>query len=663
MEKCMRFWLDRGVDGFRCDMASLVPQDFWADVIGKFRSEYGDLYFLAEGEEEWLHEAGFDATYSWKLHHMLNAIAQGRSNVDSLVSYIGWNKEEYPADALRLAFTSNHDENSWSGTEFDRMGDAWKAMTILCWTLPNAQPLIYTGQEIGYDHSFEFFEKDPIPDWKTNAVTDFYRELGALKHSHPALNAGEGSFEIISTDNNTLVFRRSNAGDEVTVSVQLESPWAWSISSPSDLISRVEPPCWWVGMKTELQLLVQGEGIGAWTVDIEGGKGVSVAEVHKAESPNYLFVDLDIAPDARPGTYTLVFSKDGQTLRKPYEILSRRDGSAERVSFGTADAIYLLMPDRFVNGDPSNDSSPLMTETADHDAFFGRHGGDIQGIEDQLGYIADAGFTAIWSTPLLEDDEPTSSYHGYACTDYYNIDPRFGSNWKYREMVAQAHEHGIKVIMDIVTNHCGDRHWWMEDLPFQDWIHQWPEYTHSNCAFSAQNDPYCSELDRVNMTSGWFDTSMVDMNLDNPWLLQYFKQWAVWWIEWADLDGFRVDTYPYNEKVPMSEWCKAVRTLQREGSHVRMVQGGAHRIPELQHSRRSLVRQRARGGLLAGGEPQPRRIQLQPSVHHGLPPAQRDHRGNQRRRRELGRGHHQGLQLHSQRPVLPEPAEHDDLPA
>ena len=161
--------------------------------------------------------------------------------------------------------------------------------------------------------------------------------------------------------------------------------------------------------------------------------------------------------------------------------------------------------------------------------------------------------------PLLEDDEPTSSYHGYACTDYYQIDPRFGSNWKYREMVAQAHEHGIKVIMDIVTNHCGDRHWWMEDLPFQDWIHQWPS-TPSNCAFSAQNDPYCSELDRINMTSGWFDTSMVDMNLDNPWLLQYFKQWAVWWIEWADLDGFRVDTYPYNEKVPMSEWCKAVRT-------------------------------------------------------------------------------------------------------
>ena len=146
-------------------------------------------------------------------------------------------------------------------------------------------------------------------------------------------------------------------------------------------------------------------------------------------------------------------------------------------------------------------------------------------------------------------------------------------------MVAQAHEHGIKVIMDIVTNHCGDRHWWMEDLPFQDWIHQWPEYTHSNCAFSAQNDPYCSELDRINMTSGWFDTSMVDMNLDNPWLLQYFKQWAVWWIEWADLDGFRVDTYPYNEKVPMSEWCKAVRTEYPDFNIVGEVWSGV--VPEV----------------------------------------------------------------------------------
>ncbi len=560
MEKCMRFWFDRGIDGFRCDMASLVPQDFWTDVISKLRKDYDrQLYFLAEAEEPWLHDAGFDATYSWKLHHLLNKVAQGGANADSLVNYLAWNEKNYP-DAMRMAFTSNHDENSWSGTEFERMGDAWKAMTVLCWTLPYTQPLIYTGQEVGYDHSFEFFEKDPIPDWKTNAYTDFYTYLGRLKDEHPALNAKEGTFELLSTENNTLRFRRTNGDDTVTVSVQCEAPWNWSIESDSDLISRVEPPCWWTGMETPLQLLVQGEGIGDAQVSIEGGSGVSITGTHKAESPNYLFVDVNVAPNAKAGKYELCFELNGKTIRKPYYISERREGSAERESFGTADAIYLIMPDRFVNGDPSNDNTPCTTEKADYKAFFGRHGGDIQGIIDQLDYIASTGFTAIWNTPLLEDNEPEGSYHGYACTDYYRIDPRFGSNLKFREFVQKAHEKGLKVIMDVVTNHCGDEHWWMADLPFEDWVHQWPEYTHSNCAFSAQNDPYCSKLDRENMVGGWFDTSMVDMNLDNPYVLQYFKQWAVWWTEWADLDGFRVDTYPYNEKEPMSQWCAAVRT-------------------------------------------------------------------------------------------------------
>ena len=325
-------------------------------------------------------------------------------------------------------------------------------------------------------------------------------------------------------------------------------------------LAHVEPLSWWTGMKCPLQLLVNGEGISSCDVSIAGGRGVKVEAVHKAESPNYLFVDISVSPNAEPGTYWLVFDNGSESFRYAYEIAAREDGSAQRSSFTTADLVYLIMPDRFANGDPTNDDTPDTAEKADRSREGGRHGGDIQGIIDHLDYIADLGATAIWCTPLLLDDDSRGSYHGYACADYYKIDPRFGDNELYREFVDQAHQRGLKVIMDIVTNHCGDRHWWMEDLPFQDWIHQWPEYTHSNCAFSAQNDPYCSELDRINMTSGWFDTSMVDMNLDNPWLLQYFKQWAVWWIEWADLDGFRVDTYPYNEKVPMSEWCKAVRT-------------------------------------------------------------------------------------------------------
>ncbi|MGN0202087.1 MAG: alpha-amylase family glycosyl hydrolase [Candidatus Cryptobacteroides sp.] len=558
MQDCMRFWLDRGVDGFRCDMAYIVPQDFWEETIPALRNEYGPLYFLAEGETPWLHEAGFNTSYSWKLHHLLNDIARGSACADSLASYLEWNSREYPADAHRLCFTSNHDENSWAGTEFERMGEAWQVMSVLCWTLPQSQPLIYTGQEIGNDKRFAFFEKDHLESYKTNSYTDFYRSLNALRRDHPCLRSTESEFELLSASDAEFSYRRTLGDDWVKVSVELKAPWSWNILTSSDLVSRVEPPCWWIGMKTPLQLLVQGQDISQWELALEGGKGISIKEVHQAESPNYIFVDFAIAPDAAPGTVSLRFSKDGESFCVPYTFNQREEGSALRESFTTADAIYLIMPDRFVNGDPSNDNSCRTAELADYQAFFGRHGGDIQGIEDQLDYIAGLGMTAIWNTPLLEDNEPRSSYHGYACSDYYNIDPRFGSNWKYREMVSEAHKRGIKIIMDIVTNHCGTHHWWMEDLPFNDWIHQWPEYTHSNCAFSAQNDPYCAEIDRQNMLGGWFDTSMPDMNLDNPYLLQYFKQWAVWWIEWAGLDGLRVDTYPYNEKYPMAEWNKSV---------------------------------------------------------------------------------------------------------
>ena len=558
MQNSMRFWLDRGVDGFRCDMAYIVPEDFWAETIPALRNEYGELYFLAEGETPWLHEVGFNTTYSWKLHHLLNDIAQGRACADSLAAYLEWNTNEYPADAHRLCFTSNHDENSWAGTEFERMGDAWQVMSVLCWTLPQSQPLMYTGQEIGNTKRFEFFEKDALEAYKTNSFTEFYRYLNYLRRDHPSLRSTGSEFELLSATDEEFSYRRTLGDDWVKVSVSLKAPWNWNIVTSSDLVSRVEPPLWWVGMKTPLQLLVQGKDISTWDLSLEGGKGISIKEIHKAESPNYLFVDIAFAPDAAAGTVNLRFSREGETFTVPYRILEREENSAQRKSFTTADAIYLVMPDRFVNGDPSNDNSCLTTEKADYQAFFGRHGGDIQGIEDQLDYIAGLGMTAIWNTPLLEDNEPQSSYHGSACSDYYRIDPRFGSNWKYREMVSKAHERGLKIIMDIVTNHCGTHHWWMEDLPFADWIHQWPEYTHSNCAFSAQNDPYCAEIDRENMLGGWFDTSMPDMNLDNPYLLQYFKQWAVWWIEWAGLDGLRVDTYPYNEKYPMAEWNKSV---------------------------------------------------------------------------------------------------------
>ena len=329
--------------------------------------------------------------------------------------------------------------------------------------------------------------------------------------------------------------------------------------APDGAVAHVEPLSWWTGMKCPLQLLVNGPDISAWDVRMEGGSGVKITKVSKAESPNYVFLDVEVPASAKAGTYYLVFSKDGQSFKRPFEIGTRRKGSADRKSFTTADLIYLIMPDRFSNGDPSNDSTPDTAEKADRSSIGSRHGGDLQGIINHLDYIANLGATAIWNTPLLLDDDRRGSYHGYAAADYYKIDPRFGDNALYQEFVAKAHEKGLKVIMDIVTNHSGTTtHWWAQDLPFQDWIHQFPTYTGSNYAFSALSDPHASLRDAMLMDSGWFTRGMVDMNLDNPFLLQYFKQWAIWWIEFADLDGFRVDTYPYNEKYPMAQWCKAV---------------------------------------------------------------------------------------------------------
>ena len=331
-----------------------------------------------------------------------------------------------------------------------------------------------------------------------------------------------------------------------------------TVADAGSRVERVEPLSWWTGMKTPLQLLVRGENISSFNVRMEGGKGVSASAVHKADSPNYLFVDVEISQNAAPGTYWIVFDNGSEIFKYPYEIAARCEGSAERKSFTTGDMIYLIMPDRLANGDPTNDATEDTAEKPARDEFFGRHGGDIQGIMDHLGYIADLGATAIWNTPLLLDNEPEGSYHGYACADYYHIDPRFGSNELYRDFVGKAHENGLKVIMDIVTNHCGTAHWWMDDLPFKDWIHVFPEYTGTNVCFSTNMDPNASKYDLNLQESGWFVPSMPDMNLDNPFVLHYFVQWAVWWIEYSGLDGFRVDTYPYNEKIPMSEWCASV---------------------------------------------------------------------------------------------------------
>lgn len=331
-----------------------------------------------------------------------------------------------------------------------------------------------------------------------------------------------------------------------------------SVADAGDRIDRVEPLSWWVGMETPLQLMVYGKGISECDVAVAGGDA-KITCVHKADSPDYLFVDVAVSPRAEAGTYYLVFSRDGERFKYAYEIAGRREGTRDRGSFTTADMIYLLMPDRFANGDESNDTCAETKEPCARNEFFGRHGGDIAGMDAHLDYIADLGATAVWATPLLLDDDPDGSYHGYACADYYNIDPRFGSNGQYRDFVRNAHSRGLKVIMDVVPNHCGIGHWWLDNLPFEDWIHRFDEYTPSNIAFSTNMDINASKRDLMLQESGWFVPTMPDMNLDNDFVRRYFEQWAVWWIEYADLDGLRVDTYPYNEKMPMSEWCAAVR--------------------------------------------------------------------------------------------------------
>lgn len=244
MRRSMRFWLDMGVDGFRCDMACEVPLDFWRETLPELRREYPGTYYLAEGENPELHRDAFDASYAWELHHLLNDIAKGKKSAADLKAYIGKDAAACPPEAFRLMFTSNHDENSWAGTEFERMGDAADVMALLTFLLPSGQPLIYTGQEIGYDHRFEFFEKDPVPAWEWNERSDFYRSLVDMRHAHPALAAGEkgGAIEYLDTDAaDVLVFSRSvsasesldGEADEVIAAVNLGAEDA-DISLPFD---------------------------------------------------------------------------------------------------------------------------------------------------------------------------------------------------------------------------------------------------------------------------------------------------------------------------------------------------------------------------------------------------------------------------------------------
>ena len=325
-------------------------------------------------------------------------------------------------------------------------------------------------------------------------------------------------------------------------------------------IQKIEPPNWWAGMKNpKLQLMVYGENIADFTVTISD-KNVVLDSLTKTENPNYLFLNLDLSKVTKSKIFDITLQKKGQKKQSvSYELRQRENNSANRNSFDSSDVIYLIMPDRFANGNPKNDSHKDVVEKANRKEKGGRHGGDVQGVIDHLDYLDDLGVTALWSTPLLEDNEPTYSYHTYAQSDYYKIDPRYGTNEKYKQLADEMHKRDMKLIMDYVTNHWGSKHWMIQDLPTKDFIHQWPEgFRRSNYRMSTQFDSNASIVDAKGCMNGWFDTTMPDMNQSNPLLLNYITQNAIWWIEYAGLDGLRVDTYSYKDIKGISKWTKAI---------------------------------------------------------------------------------------------------------
>ena len=338
----------------------------------------------------------------------------------------------------------------------------------------------------------------------------------------------------------------------------------FSTSSPINAqppIDRIEPPNWWIGMKNHsLEIMVHGKNIGETQVVMQPYAGVRLLETVHPQNKNYVFLQLDIQPDTQPGSlnFTFIGSNKKIIATVSYPLKAKQQTTHRIQGFGPQDLIYLIMPDRFANGNPALDNVAGMREKVDRAAPFGRHGGDIDGILQKIDYIQSMGITALWLNPVLENDMPTSSYHGYAITDFYNVDRRFGGNEKYRELIETAHKRGMKVIKDMVMNHCGLYHWWMEDLPYPDWINQFSEFTRSNYRLATISDPHASEYDRNLMNTGWFDTTMPDLNQRNPRLAKYLIQNTLWWIEEFGIDGIRMDTYPYPDPEFMANWSAAV---------------------------------------------------------------------------------------------------------
>lgn len=330
-------------------------------------------------------------------------------------------------------------------------------------------------------------------------------------------------------------------------------------------IDRIEPAYWWVGMENnQLELLIYGKDIAQFTPSVDN-KNIQISAVKKTGNNNYLFLNLDLSK-AVSGKFNIDFSKKGKrnNFSVAYELKERNQNSKLRDGFNSSDVIYLITPDRFANTDVNNDIVKTMNEkTVDRKNDYGRHGGDIKGMTNQLDYIDEMGFTAIWPTPVLTNDMKEASYHGYAMTDFYQVDPRFGTMEDYSELAKSAKNKGMKLIMDQVANHIGLEHWWMKDLPTNDWVNYQDEFLKKNMVVTnhrrtTNQDAYASVKDKNLMSEGWFVSSMPDLNQRNPLLATYLIQNSIWWIETLDLGGIRQDTYPYPNKQFMSDWAGAI---------------------------------------------------------------------------------------------------------
>lgn len=323
-------------------------------------------------------------------------------------------------------------------------------------------------------------------------------------------------------------------------------------------IQRIEPAFWWAGMKNpELQILFYGKDISSAAAAVNY-PGVEISRTEKTENPAYQFLYLTISPDARPGMIPITFTQGSKKRTVNYALKKREKNGPDYKGFTSEDVIYLIMPDRFANGDETNDYVAGMLEKPNRANDFGRHGGDLKGIENHLDYLKDLGVTALWLNPVLENNQAHSTYHGYAISDFYKVDPRFGSNEDYKALTKKVHDKGLKMIQDMVFNHAGSEIWFVKDPPQKDWVHQFPEYTSSNYRLSISVDPYASRVDTDKMQQGWFDKHMPDLNQHNKLLATYLIQNSIWWVEYAQLDGIRMDTHPYPYKDFMAEWCKAV---------------------------------------------------------------------------------------------------------